>query len=316
MKFMRNIVETTKHEIFFQMKSKCIIYIILLLTIITIIHMFGLYNSVLNNYQMYNHTKQLYIENGIDIIEALKDDNIVYANQNSSITNNPIKEDYINLAISIQNVLPMNAISNTYEYFLFVFGTLIFGIYSAYIAAYDFKFRTYKIISTMYSQNEILLGKICSIFILIFVSMVFMAALAWGFSYPVKFLISNKLPINEYLIPGLKYTNSILEQFIFAVAILVLYTIIGFSISYITKNMLPVTLILSLYTLLIPTLGAYDLKNIISYFAHKVFDFQSRFVIFEPVEISSFWGAVILVSIVTFLLILVKIISLNRSKYN
>ena len=80
--------------------------------------------------------------------------------------------------------------------------------------------------------------------------------------------------------------------------------------------MLPVTLILSLYTLLIPTLGAYDLKNIISYFAHKVFDFQSRFVIFEPVEISSFWGAVILVSIVTFLLILVKIISLNRSKYN
>lgn len=316
MKSMENIAEMTKREIFFQIRSKSYLCMSALLILIVLLHMYSLYHAVLKNYQVYTRTKQMYIDGGMDITEELEKDNVVYEDQNSRISNNPIKEDYTNLAVSIQNIEPLNVVSNTYEYFLFVFGTLIFGIYSAYVAAYDFKFKTYKVISASYSQNEIIIGKICSLFFFQFLSMVCMAVMAWGLSFPVKYLVSGKIPINEYSIPMLGHAGHIVLQFIFVMATLILYTIIGFSIGYIAKNMLPVTFLLFLYTLLIPSLGAYDLKNIVSYFAHKIFDFQSQFVIFDPVSISAFWGIVVLVSIATLLLLSVKVISLKRSRYD
>ena len=316
MKFISNTTEIVKREIFFQFKSKSVLSVFALVVVITIIHMNGLYNTVTNNYKMYLHTREMYIENGIDVIDALAEDNLSYMDQNSKITNNPIKEDYINLAIAIQNIEPLNAISNTFEYFIFVFGTLIFGIYAAYVSTYDFKYKTYKFVSSQYTQEEIIAGKIGSIICYMFLSIFIMVLLSYILSFPVKYFVSKEVPIRDFIVPELEYSNSLLLQAVFSISVLVLYIIIGFSIGFITKNMLPITLFLLLYTLLIPVLGAYDIKNIISYFAHKVFNFKSRFVIFQPTEISEILGVSIIIGIILILWMIMKIISSKRSKFN
>lgn len=90
MKFINNTTEIVKREIFFQFKSKSVLSVFALVVVITIIHMNGLYNTVTNNYKMYLHTREMYIENGIDVIDALAEDNLSYMDQNSKITNNPM----------------------------------------------------------------------------------------------------------------------------------------------------------------------------------------------------------------------------------
>ena len=79
------------------------------------------------------------IYKGIDIIEALQADNNITVDGNTTFTDNPLKEDFVNLAISIQNLKPNNVIANTLEYITFVFCTLVFGIYASHIATYDYK---------------------------------------------------------------------------------------------------------------------------------------------------------------------------------
>ena len=63
-------------------------------------------------------------------------------------------------------------------------------------------------------------------------------------------------------------------------------------------------------------MGAYDIKNIISFFAHKIFNFKSRFIIFEATEISDVVGIVILLGIMIGLGIIVGLVSFRRSRYN
>lgn len=315
--FITNFIEIVKKEIYFQIKSKSFLVILFLVSFITVIHMFGLYNQVVNSYDMYLHTKEMYRDNNVDIVDALSEDNVYYMDRNSKVTNNPIKEDYLNLAIAIKNIEPLNAVSNTLEYFLFVFGTLIFGIYAAYVSSYDFKYRMFKVFSANYSQGQILFGKIGSIIGGMCASIAYMTFLAYLLSFVIKFFVENKIAVKEYIIPTMEYVHTnITIQIIFAVLLLTFYIMVGFSIGFIFKNMLPATLLFLIYTLFVPVMGAYDIKNIVSFFAHKIFNFKSRFIIFEATEISDAVGIAILLGIMIGLGIIVGIVSFRRSRYN
>ncbi len=315
MNFMKNSVNVMQKELFYQLKSKRLVILLLTIVGIILLHLFGLYNSVISNYHLYLQTEQMYIENGLDIIESLKETNYVVTEGNTSITSNPLKEDFVNLAISIQNLDGTSIVSNSLEYFIFVFGTLIFGIYAAYVATYDYKFHTHKFFSSQYKQNELLTGKLLSIFLVLFSSLLLLGTIAYCASPILKWLVRKTVPTEKYALPGLSYENHLWIQILFTVALLGFYILISYTVAYILKNMIPITIFLLLYTLLIPVLGKYDVKNICSFFAQKIFSFKARFVVFQATDISPACGASVIV-----LMLLVAGIALfftsKRSAYN
>ena len=311
---IKNSLTLTKKELFFQFKSKVLLILFCSVTVIMAFHFYGLYHNVINNYNLYLETEQMYIDNGLDILESLKEANYTVSNGNSTITSNPLKEDFIALAVSIQNLDSSHMVSNSLEYFIFVFGTIIFGIYAAYAATYDFKYRTHKTFSVKYKQMELLSGKLLSIFLVLFTSLLLLSAAAFAASPFLKYLVKKSVPIEKYVIPELVYEANIVVQLLFAMALLGFYMIVSFAAGYVIKNMLPVTIFLLLYTLFIPVLGRYDIKNICSFFARRIFTFQSRFVIFESVAISPVWGLGI-VALVLVLAFFSLLVSSRRSQY-
>lgn len=312
----KNILIVIKRELFYQWYSKKILMILLILLALVATHLLGLHNAIVSNYNMYKITEQSYINDGISILEALRQDNLIYVDGNISVSNNPIKNSFINLSISIQNLNSSNILSNTLEYIVFVFCTLIFGIYASYIATYDFKYKTYKFISTRYNQIEIIIGKIISAIIIMVITIGVALLITYISSFLVYSIVQNKVPINQFTIEIFNYENSLPSQLLLTFLVLVFYIIMGFSIGFILKNMVFPTIVLLLYGLIIPILGAYDFRNIFSYFAHSVFSFNGRFNMFAPMPINNVVGIAIILLTSILILFSIFIVINKRSAYN
>lgn len=312
---MKNSMEITKKELLYQIRSKNLFIVTILTMVITLFHLYGLCANVTNSYHTYLQTEQMYKDNGMDIISALEEENYTVVNGNSQITSNPLKEDFVNLAVSIQNLDRENIISTSLEYFIFVFGTLIFGIYAAYVATYDYKYKTHKFFSIKYKQREIVTGKLLSVLIVLLFSLFLMSILSYIASPVLKYLVGRSVPVDKYVIPGMSYDTNLALQLCFTIAFLGFYIVISYTVGLLFKNMFPITIFLLLYTLLIPVLGKYDIKNIFSFFAHKIFAFKARFAAFQPTEISNATGIAILVFMLMAACILMAASS-KRSLYN
>ncbi|MFV0314707.1 MAG: hypothetical protein ACK5I7_06330 [Anaerotignum sp.] len=313
---MRNLSQVIKKELLYQLYSKKVAILLLILVSLCVVHLVGLFNGVVSSYNMYQRTENMYIEQGIDIIESLQAENNIVVDGNTTFTDNPLKEDFVNLAISIQNLKSNNVIANTLEYITFVFCTLIFGIYASHIATYDFKYKTHKSMSVHYEQNEIVIGKLLSI-IIVMVSTLAIALLFTFFaSFAVNIMIKNTVPVENFTIDIFNYQHTLLSQCSFVFAVLSFYIVVGFSMAYILKSMVIPSITLLLYTLLLPILGAYDFRNVISHFSHSLFSFTARFNMFKPEPIDNLLGILILVGSASILFGLLLIIANKRSSYD
>ncbi len=316
MKFTSNIFHIVNNELYYQWHSKRIFIVFIILLFLCAAHLLGLHNDVFSSYRRYKTTEETYMENGIDIIEALEADNNSYVDGNARIVDNPLKEDFIALSVSIQNLKPQNIIGNTLEYLVFVFCTLLFGIYAAYVATYDFKFKTYKFGSVRNRQIDILLGKIMSVIIVMFITLTISLLLVFAGSFIVNAIVSRQIPIENYAIDIFNYEYGVPLQGLLSFLVICFYIVAGFCIGFLAKSMVIPAIALLLYGLFVPVLGTYDFRNIFSYFSHKIFTFTARFVMFTPKPINETIGIAITVAATIIMLALIFGVSQKRSSYN
>lgn len=316
MKSINNILQVANKELYYQWHSKKIVILVFILLVISTSHLIGLHNRVISSHNRYQRTEMAYKENGIDIVEALQEPNNIYVEDNSKITSNPLKDDFISLAIAIQNLKPRNIISNTLEYLVFVFCTLIFGIYAAYVATYDFKYKTYKFVSVGNNQRDIVLGKLLSVIAVMIGTMSFILIFTFIGSLVVNPIVAAKVPVKNFTIDIFNYEHGIIPQLILSFIVMLFYVIVGFSLGFILKSMVIPTIGLLLYGLLIPVLGAYDFRNIFSYFSYQVFTFTARFVMFEPIPINGMIGILLTLATVVCLFVLLFTVAGKRSAYH
>lgn len=315
MKSTNNILQITKREIYIQWHSKAYLVVFSIVFILCLSHLYGLQNKIVSNYNRYIRTEETYKEQGLDIVESLKETNERYVEGNSTFVSNPLKDDFIELSISIQSLGYQNVISNTLEYIIFVFCTIAFGIYASYVATYDFKYKTYKVISVYKNQASIILGKLLSIIFVMITTLAISLLITFCGSFLVKASVRNKVPIDNFQIDIFKYENSLLAQVLLAIFILLFYIIVSFAIGYILKNMIVPTIALLLYSLIIPILGKYDFRNIFSCFSHYIFSFKARFVMFTPKPIHNVVGLLILLITIILMLSIVLYMANKRSSY-
>ena len=316
MKSTEGVLKIIKRELYFAWHSKKILILFLVLISLCGFHLFGLYNESLYAYDRYRRTERQYIELEIDIVEALSRPNIRTVEDGVTTITNPIRDDFVNLSISVQNMMPQNVASNFLEFAIFVFCAVLFGIYAGYVAVYDYKYKTFKVLSINYSQKDIIIGKIASIIVIMAVVIFVSLIVVFIGSFFVRDLAASRLPIDEFALDILNYEHSLIKQLLLSFAVLAFHTIIGFSIGFISKTMVAPTIAVLLFSFVVPILGAYDPRNIISYLTHEFFSFVSRFVMFTPADINVYLGIIVIFLITSTLLAASAFISKKRSRYN
>lgn len=312
---IRNIHEICKYELYYQCRSKVFFLILFLLTCLCLLHGFNLVTAVEHKYATYLHTREEYIQNGMDVQQHLEDPLEVTNQDNATYVDNPIKYDYLDLAISIRNVKPAYILSNTLEYLVFVFCTFLFAVYSIYIATYDFRFGTFKLKCVDTHTFQLVVGKLLSIFYVVFFCFVFVWMISYVMSFFLQMHLSNALPIGDFDLDIFVYQHNVFYQLLFSYVTVCFYVVLGFLLGFIFKSALIPIVVFCVYGFALPVLGKYDFVNIIAYFSNKVFSFEGQFSMFEPIAIHNAVGILIL-SVTTLMAFgILYVISRTRSSY-
>lgn len=300
---MKNISLIFKMELMHQIYTRLILYIFIILIGISTLNTISLIAKIESNYNRYKHTEITYIQDGLNINEYLNIESAINKENNTVIIDNTLRYDFENLSYSINNIKPNNIVANMLEYSIFVFCTFIFGVYGVYIAVFDFKNNTIKSKMIMSDRSSIIIGKNLSAFLIIFLLLASVCLATYIFSFFIPLFINVDKYSIGYEFITYNYNNNILIQFLFSYAVLCLYFSIGFLFGIVVKNTIICVSILAIYGFLIPILGKYDLRNIISVLSHNIFAFNGNFTMFTPIYLSNHLSIIIFISLFILLLI-------------
>ena len=92
----------------------------------------------------------------------------------------------------------------------------------------------------------------------------------------------------EFILSSNNIFYNPINQLLFSMAVAIIFSNIGFILGSLTKSTLISSLIIVIYNLMIPSLGKYDLTNLIANIGSKIFEFNSSFNLFTPKEVSYF----------------------------
>ncbi|MCL1925222.1 MAG: hypothetical protein FWF50_06535 [Defluviitaleaceae bacterium] len=316
MTYIKNIFKLTKKEIFYQKYSKNIFFVTMLLIFFAGTHLFSLYMNVLHRYNMYTQNELSHIEQGLDILEHLSIPHVIHDGLGTGITiENTLHFDFVQLSIALQNISPRNIISGFLEYIIFVICAIIFGIYASYIGTFDYKSKTHKFFSVSNSQWEIAISKILSLIFVMVLTILISILFVFASSFLLREIIIERYNLERFIINMLNYDNSLFIQIIFSFSIIIFYMVICFFISFVTKNMIFSTIFIIFFVAVIPFLGAYDPRNVIAYFSHHIFNFESRFVMNNAIPIDVTKGIMSILATVFLTILVSNIIIKNRNNY-
>lgn len=315
--YMKNLFQDIRSELLYELYSKKIFILLLIVFGLSFINLMSLNKNISTNYELFKKTTNEYIEQNINIEEELKKEaNIVELENGGNIIKNVIRYDYDNLVKSIESLHPSRIVNSTLSYLTFIYIPIIFGIYGILIASYDRKYKTWKIKAILNNiKTKIIAKQISLIFITILSIMISLLGIYIVSIFMYK-NISNNNQFIQFIQENISYDiGSIVLQILFSTLIAILFSNIGFFMGVISNSSLFPSILLMIYSLLIPNLGVYDLKNIIINTGSRLFQFNGMFQLANSVGTISysqylFW---ILISII--IIALPSFVGSKRSRY-
>lgn len=285
---MKKIFHETKYELLYQVFAKSILIAFTILLLLAILNLISLSSKITDNYARYLKTRENYEQDGIDIESSLRAPNTVKKEDGFIIVDNPLKYDYMELSNNVHNLNPKYVISNTLEYMIFVFCTFTFAIYGAYIAAYDYKYKMYKTKTNRKELAYTIISKLLSMLLAIFLVVMLTSFMAYILSFFFNEKLKDSVPLDDFFFEDFGYKSNMLIQIFFSIIVTFIYGMWGFLIGFLCKNISIPTIVFAMYGFVVPILGKYDLRNIISNLSHEIFDFKGRFQMFEPIKVNNF----------------------------
>lgn len=283
---MKKILVELKKELYYQWFSKMIITSLIVIIILSILNIFSLNNSITNKYNLYTQTLKFYKEDGLDIEKALSEDYEVKSNGNIEEVDNVLKYDHDAVSNSIESIDPINTINSSLSFLTVAFLPIIWGVYGAIVGSYDFKYKTLKVRSVLSKNKNILLSKHLSISIVIVINTLISLLVFYILSLILYNSTLHNNTFKEFItLSKFNIGNNIL-QILFSITVSIIFSNIGLIIGMVSKNSLMASLIICLYNLLIPNLGAYDIKNLIMNLGDKIYTFNESFQlnVYHPID--------------------------------
>ncbi|MDI6604471.1 MAG: hypothetical protein QME35_04955 [Thermoanaerobacteraceae bacterium] len=316
MQYIKNILNSTKKELKYQFYSNVFFIMLLTMFLFSVLNLYNQMTNVKNNYNLFLHTQTEEKKIGNNIEKELNSPVDIKKENGLEIINNPLKFDYDNVALSIYDLKkPDRIITNTLKYLSFFFYSFFFTIYGIYISTYDIKFKTIKVKAVQRNWNQILFSKQLSIFVSSFIIILIVLLLSNIVGSLFYYILSHQIPVNDFKLSVLPSDTNVVLQFILSISISFIFSTIGFYLGLIFRGFMYPAVIFIVYDFILPVIGKYDLRNLISVLGHKVFDFYGNFILFKPIEVPTNIVIIILTSFVILSTIFIYIITEKQSKY-
>lgn len=313
---MQNLLKEIYRELLYQWFSKLIISVIVIVGILSIINIYSLNHGIYNKYSLFRQTLEQYENDGVDIESKLKEDyEIKIINENNEEIDNALRYDYEQVKIAINAITPCNTINNILSYLTFVYFPIIFGIYGVLVGTYDYKNKTLKLKSILSNYKEIFLSKQISIIITVMITIMTSIIISYIGHWIAYNAIINANELGEFISDSRNIFYNPIKQVLFSLIVSIIFSNIGFILGCITKNVLMSSLIIVIYNIMIPSLGKYDLTNLIANIGSRLFQFNSLFTLFKPKEVANY-AYIVLIIVVIIINICCYWVLKKRSKYS
>ncbi len=317
MRFTNSFLSSVSKELKYQSYSKVLWISLVVALFISTINLYGLKTNIESAYDLYLKTKVVYTEEGVDVEKMLSEPINFTMEGNSQTTDNPVRYQFNKVADTISLLNGKAIITQTLEWMNFVFFPLIFGLYSINTSTYDYRFGTINIKSVRYKRSILITSKLVSSYlgIILIFGLTLMYSYVFGIimhNQATHMIISEDLARFEYKANN----NNLSIQLLFSIGICILFSTIGSFFGFLFKSTITATIVFFTYDLLVPVLGNYDLRNLISVIAHKLFDFNGRFQLFNPMPVPTQTAIIILLFFYLIILALSYVLFSKQSKYN
>lgn len=316
---MISMLNNLKYEFSLFMKSKHIFFLISYAILILFIYSLGQFAQLSSNLDTYNQDIIFMEENGYTEEEALtmdKEVNTVELENGNvlEIDKNPLISSKISIIMTLYSLSPYYYLENILEGATFVFFPIILSIYAIYITSLEYENKMIRIRSIRDNWGKIVLSKL---FFTILVSIFFVLIISL-----LSILVSNIQMkfVNEEVIEKFMTEEYKINFNIFLnIGISMLVSIIFVSLStFLTvicrKKFIPVILIL-VYLLIIPSLGMFDLKNILMNLTIRNFPYFGSSSIASVIELPELFCVTVCFILILLISFLTYITAIKQKKF-
>lgn len=309
-----------KSELYYGIYSQIYIVVALILLAIATIIIYSNCNQIVNAYHSYRKTEEYYNANHIDIEDALSDEYTYNSSKDGEgeIENieNPLRYYRELIGINAYIASPSYAIPSVLEYASCLFFPLLFGILGIITGTYDTKYKTKRIKAIRLSKSKIIASKQIALII----SSILIVTVVLFASYLISFLLNKmvlaNVPLQNFDIHTIETKSPMIMKIMYGMGIALLFSEIGLFAGTILKGAVIPIIILFSYSLMIPNLGRYDLKNIMLFSAQNVYDYSGSFAINKPFEISHLENSILWIFVIVITLGGSYLAVRKRSSYN
>ncbi|MEJ8548200.1 hypothetical protein [Brevibacillus borstelensis] len=315
MKNTNSIFNSVSTELKYQVYSHVLTVVLIISIALSIVNLYGLMKKADSSYTLYLKTYAGYEQQGMDVEEMLKAPLSVDKTGHLEMIDNPIRYNYEETASALRLLKSENIMTQTLEWMSFIFFPLIFALYGIYISAYDYKYRTIKAKIVRTRWDKLLTAKLLSLYL----SGLFIILCTLAVSYAASFWfyqqVVEHIPVEQFSHAELPPAKNVVPQFLLSIGASFLFATIGFILGLLFRGFAVPMIIFFVYDLIVPVLGAYDIRNLIAVIAHELFDFKGRFQLFTPLPVPSF--AAIALLFVAFIISLAGsyLLFLRQGKY-
>lgn len=251
-------------EFYYQLKSK-IFWVLLCFVILVSIFMFVSQVGLMNgNFKSFEMNISMSKEQGQNIDELLKGSFNKSSDGNIEMIDNPVKYYYLATCSSIIALAPHNAINQLFVSSFFIIFPVICGVYGIVVAYTDRKYRTSTLQNILFSPRSVNCRKIFASVISITISL-FSAIVTFLFGQ-ILYNFFGKFPKSPMIdfksLAKISYLRMAPLQILILMSSSTLFFIITYYLTIVCKNVFAPSFVLAVYNLVLPSLGKYDLKNI------------------------------------------------------
>lgn len=306
------MLKLLKADLRYALLSKIGIGILLLMIGFTgLTYLLG-YNHAVSSYDTYLHILEFTESAGEDVGKELAKD---YQILEDGVIANPLPYEHERVGTALYSLSPRYVLSLFCEQAL-PFFPIIASFFGVLWSAADLKSKVYRHRVLRFGQTRSLLGRQLSGFLLLLLVMLTALLLSFGMQ---AFTYRRLLSALEIDAAAFAYTPPIpppyLKQLLFAAASALFYYVLGFTFGFASKGNPIVAVLVCVYTLFIPTLGAYDISNIFINAAADVFSFLGPFSAADPLPLNLPLGILMLCGIVIAMMLCNLLIAKKRSAY-
>lgn len=316
---MRNIFKNIGYQVRLSYLSKH--FYILLICSISIIALFSFsqFKQLNQNIETYKKDALVFEESGISEEEALllEDEKQEIKSENGDILiieQNPLKSSSRAITMTLYSISPYYFLQNILEGATFLFFPIILSIYAIFISAQEYENKIIRIRAVKNNWGKVMVSKMMyllivgSIFILITSLLSYLVA-------SLQYKLVDENVISKFMTDEYKVSFNIIQNIGISILVSAIFISLSVLVTTLFKKRFEALIMILIYLLVIPSLGVYDLKNVLMNLTLRYFPYHGTSSLSSVKELPNILCLLYLFILMIIVTTSIYIVSKRQNKY-